>query len=247
MFIVNVLVFVGAIVVMVSMSWQLALGVLVVRAGAREGDELVPARVERGVPDAARPRRRHAHLVPGGALAGVRVVQAFNQEAAFRRRFRETNEQQFRTHLRAETHHRAITRRSSSSRRARAIAVILFYGGWLTGRDVVTVGTLAAFVLYLQNLFEPMQQMSQLFNTLQAAGAALHKLYGLLDEDVAIDERAGRGRPPGGRWRSTVDRVSFRYHDGGARARRRVARRSSPGSARARRARPARASRRSPS
>ena len=69
--------------------------------------------------------------------------------------------------------------------------MILFYGGWLTGQDVVTVGTLAAFVLYLQNLFEPIQQMSQLFNTIQAAGASLQKLYGLLDEPIAIDERPG--------------------------------------------------------
>jgi len=92
--------------------------------------------------------------------------------------------------------------------------VILFYGGWLTGRDIVTVGTLAAFVLYLQNLFEPMQQMSQLFNTLQAAGAALHKLYNLLDEDIVIDERPGAvDLPPGGAL--VVDRVSFRSHEGG--------------------------------
>ena len=187
MFLVNILVFAGAVVVMVGMSWELALGVLFV----------VPVLVM-----ATRWFRRESNAAyltlrdrVGGTLtsfqeglAGVRVVQAFNQADAFRRRFRETNEQQFRTHLRAET----ITARYTTVielTQGTAIAVTLFYGGWLTGRGVVTVGTLAAFVLYLQNLFEPMQQMSQLFNTLQAAGAALHKLYGLLDEDVGIDER----------------------------------------------------------
>ena len=89
--------------------------------------------------------------------------------------------------------------------------MILFYGGWLTGRDIVTVGTLAAFVLYLQNLFEPIQQMSQLFNTIQAAGAALQKLYGLLDEDVEIDERPGAVDLPGdGRARSRRRLVPLR-------------------------------------
>ncbi|MGH9031124.1 MAG: ABC transporter ATP-binding protein, partial [Acidimicrobiia bacterium] len=88
--------------------------------------------------------------------------------------------------------------------------IILFYGGWLTGRDIVTVGTLAAFLLYLQSLFEPIQQMSQLFNTLQAAGAALHKLYGLLDEPVAVDEKPGAvDLPAHGDFE--VDHISFRY------------------------------------
>jgi len=212
MFLVNILVFAGAVVVMVGMSWELALGVLFV----------VPVLVM-----ATRWFRRESNAAyltlrdrVGGTLtsfqeglAGVRVVQAFNRADAFRRRFRETNEQQFRTHLRAET----ITARYTTVielTQGTAIAVTLFYGGWLTGRGVVTVGTLAAFVLYLQNLFEPMQQMSQLFNTLQAAGAALHKLYGLLDEDVGIDERSGAvDLPPIGSL--SVDQVSFRY-DGGA-------------------------------
>jgi len=69
--------------------------------------------------------------------------------------------------------------------------VILGLGGYLSSTGAVTVGTVAAFVLYLQNLFEPVQQLSQLFNTLQAAGAALHKLFVLLDERPGIAERPG--------------------------------------------------------
>jgi len=139
-------------------------------------------------------------------------VQAFNQEDAFRRRFAETNEKQFRTNLHAET----VTARYTTIiefAQGGAIALILLYGGWLTGRDVVTVGILAAFVLYLQNLFEPIQQMSQLFNTIQAAGAALQKLYQLLDEPVTIGERPGAvDLPPTGVL--SVDHVSFRYARG---------------------------------
>jgi ATP-binding cassette subfamily B protein len=211
MFVVNMLVFAGAVVVMISMSWQLALGVLVV----------VPVLVK--ATSWFRRESNKAYLAlrdrVGGTLtsfqeglSGVRVVQAFNQEDTFRRRFQETNEQQFRTHLRAE----AITARFTTIielAQGCAIAVILFYGGWLTGRDIVTVGTLAAFVLYLQNLFEPMQQMSQLFNTLQAAAAALHKLYSVLDENVVITERPGAiDLPRVGPL--VVERVSFRYQDG---------------------------------
>src|SRR5688572_25758723 len=94
-----------------------------------------------------------------------------------------------------------------------AIALILFYGGWLTGHDVITVGTLAAFVLYLQNLFEPIQQMSQLFNTIQASGAALQKLYVLLDEEVTDDERPGAVDLPAA-GTIEVEGVSFAYGNG---------------------------------
>lgn len=211
MFIVNVLVLSGAIVVMSAMSWQLALAVILVvpvllRASAwfrRESNKAYLQLRER----------------VGGTLtsfqegmSGVRVVQAFNQQDAFRRRFAETNEEQYRVNLHAET----VTARYSTIielTQGSAIALILFYGGWLTGRDIVTVGTLAAFVLYLQNLFEPIQQMSQLFNTIQAAGAALQKLYQLVDEPAAIDEKPGAvDLPQVGAL--TVEDVSFRYARG---------------------------------
>ncbi|MGH2684587.1 MAG: ABC transporter ATP-binding protein, partial [Actinomycetota bacterium] len=91
-----------------------------------------------------------------------------------------------------------------------AIAIILGLGGFLSSRGAVTVGTVAAFVLYLQNLFEPIQQLSQLFNTLQAAGAALNKLYGLLDERPAVAERPGAVDLAGG-GDLRVDDVSFAY------------------------------------
>jgi ATP-binding cassette subfamily B protein len=208
MFIVNMLVLSGAIVVMLVMSWQLALAVVLVvpillKASSWFRRESNAAYLE---------LREHV----GGTLssfqegmAGVRVVQAFNQEATFRRRFRETNERQYETNLRAER----ITAKYATIielTQGGAIAMILLYGGWLTGEDIITVGTLAAFVLYLQNLFEPIQQMSQLFNTLQAAGASLQKLYGLIDEDVTVDERPGAvDLPPRGALE--VDGVTFRY------------------------------------
>jgi ATP-binding cassette subfamily B protein len=211
MFIVNLLILVGAVIVMVAMSWQLALGVLVV----------VPVLIIASNWYRRESSRAYLELREnvGGTLtsfqegmAGVRVVQAFNQEGVFRRRFRETNERQFETNLHAE---RVTAKYSTIIELAQggAIATILFYGGWLTGKDVVTVGTLAAFVLYLQNLFEPIQQMSQLFNTLQAAGASLQKLYGVLDEAIDIDERPGAvDLPPTGT--IEVDDVSFRYATG---------------------------------
>jgi ABC-type multidrug transport system fused ATPase/permease subunit len=61
----------------------------------------------------------------------------------------------------------------------------------MTFEDMVTLGTVTFFVLTLSNLFEPVQQLSQLFNVLQSAGAALNKLFELLDTRVDVAERPG--------------------------------------------------------
>ena len=58
----------------------------------------------------------------------------------------------------------------------------------------ITVGALAAFILYLSNFFDPMQQLSQLYSTFLAAVAALDKITDVLDEEPEISGSDGRGR-----------------------------------------------------
>ncbi|MDH6243041.1 ABC transporter ATP-binding protein [Mycobacterium sp. OTB74] len=65
-------------------------------------------------------------------------------------------------------------------------AVVLLYGGYLALHDRMTIGTLTAFLLYLRMFFEPMQDISQFFNTFQSAAAALEKLAGVLAQRPAI-------------------------------------------------------------
>ncbi len=72
-----------------------------------------------------------------------------------------------------------------------ATALIIGLGGLFADQGIVSVGTVAAFVLYLNSLFEPVQQLSQQYNIVQQSGAALNKLFGLLDEKPTIFERPG--------------------------------------------------------
>ena len=69
-------------------------------------------------------------------------------------------------------------------------SLVIAIGGWMAKDGQISIGTVVAFVLLLQNLFEPVQQLSQLFNMIQSAGASLHKLYELLDEPVDVPESA---------------------------------------------------------
>ncbi|MDY6997493.1 MAG: ABC transporter ATP-binding protein [Actinomycetota bacterium] len=66
--------------------------------------------------------------------------------------------------------------------------IVLLYGGYRVLNGEMTIGTLTAFLLYLRMFFEPMQEISQFFNTFQSAASALEKLAGVLAQQPAIDD-----------------------------------------------------------
>lgn len=65
---------------------------------------------------------------------------------------------------------------------------VLLYGGYLVLNEQMTLGTLTAFLLYVRIFFEPMQEISQFFNTFQSASAALEKISGVLAQDPTIED-----------------------------------------------------------
>ena len=140
-------------------------------------------------------------------ITGVRVIQAYAREPEQTRRFEESNRGLFRSHLhslRVSTWFFGLVEASGVIASALAIGI----GGWLVNRGDVTVGTAIAVLLLLAQLFEPVQQLSQLYNTVQSSTAALDKLFGILDTtpDVADGELA---LPASGA--VAVSAVGFRY------------------------------------
>jgi ATP-binding cassette subfamily B protein len=211
MFVQNALVFVGALVVIFVLSWELALCVLVVVPPVVWATRWFRKAANRAYLEVRERIGTNLATLQEG-LAGVRVVQAFGRERSFTRRFRETNEAQFDANLetvKISTKYFPFVEFMGVI----GIAVIVGIGGLFVDQEIVTVGTVAAFVLYLNNLFEPVQQLGQLYNTLQSAGAALNKLFGLLDTDPSIGERPGAVDLPASGAVEVAD-VSFGYADG---------------------------------
>jgi ATP-binding cassette, subfamily B, bacterial len=68
------------------------------------------------------------------------------------------------------------------------LAVVLLYGAHRAFNGDITVGVLAAFLLYLRQFFDPMQDVSQFYNTFQSASAALEKLAGVLREQPGVPD-----------------------------------------------------------
>ncbi len=71
-----------------------------------------------------------------------------------------------------------------------AIGAVLLYGGLRVIDGDMKVGVLVTFVLYLQRFFDPLQDLSQFYNTFQSAAAALEKISGVLDEEPSVAEPA---------------------------------------------------------
>jgi len=129
-------------------------------------------------------------------IAGVRIVQAYGQEQARTEGFVRTNRALFESHrysIRVSTWYFGLVEAAGVIATALAIGI----GGWLVERGDVTIGTVIAFVLLLAQLFEPVQQLSQLYNTVQSSAASLDKLFTILDTEPDLldgpDELPERG------------------------------------------------------
>jgi ATP-binding cassette subfamily B protein len=211
LFVVNGLLFLFTVGVMVYKSWLLAVVCLVA----------VPPVVGASVWFRNQSNQAYLHVrdtvsqtlsTLQEGLSGVRVVQAFTREESLVRRFG--------VHNRAQRDANLYAARISSfyfpvieGSGVFTLAAVIGLGGILVHRGSVAVGTVLAFALYLTNLFEPIQQVSQLFNIVQSAGAGLAKLYGLLDTPSPVQERTGAvDLPDAGA--VDLDQVTFSYSPG---------------------------------
>lgn len=197
-----------ALAVLMVLSWQLTLVALAVLPIV----VIASIRFQRSSNDAyleVRERVGHNLSTIQEHLAGVRVIQASARTNEQRRRFKALNRALFDSHMttvRVSTWYFGVVELAG----VLATALAVLAGGWLVDRGSVSVGTVVAVVLLLASLFEPVQQLSQLYNTLQSATASLRKMFDILDTAPEIDEHHGSvDLPETGAL--VVDNVQFSY------------------------------------
>ncbi len=122
-------------------------------------------------------------------LSGIRVVRSFGQEPHHQARFAELNEDNRDANMVTvklnAAYFPAIEMLSGV-----AVAAIVLYGGYQAIEGHITVGTVVAFIAALSYLFEPIQQLSQLYTTYQSGMAALEKIFQLLDVQPDLTDSA---------------------------------------------------------
>jgi len=187
----NTLLLVGSAAVLFWLDWRLALATLSVIPAMAIATAIFRIRSSRAY-RAVRERLGLVTATLAEDIAGMRVVQSFTRESARRRNFEEVN-----AHYRAANQQTVVTNGLYfpfvDFLSAVATAVVLGYGGYLVAGGELTVGTLFAFILYVSNFFDPVQQLSQLYNTFLAAVAALDKIMDVLDEEPEVRDRPGAG------------------------------------------------------
>ncbi len=180
----NGLLLAGTAVVLVVLDWRLALVTLTIVPLVVAATAWFRIRSNR----AYRRVRERLGLVTATLaedISGMRVVQSFTREPRNQTSFRGINDRyrdaNYETVVLNGIYFPAVDFLSSL-----ATAIVLGYGGYLLIHHDVTIGTLLAFTLYLSNFFDPVQQLSQLYNTFLSAVAALDKITEVLDEEPEI-------------------------------------------------------------
>ena len=208
----DTLLLVGIVVVMVSMSPQLALltfAVLPLMALAT----MIFARYAQG---AFRSTRTRIAAVVGNLaedIAGMRVIQAFAQEGASQERFEEVNQANRDANIQAMSLS-FIFLPTVDLLGMVATAIVLWFGGVAVAQGEASLGVMVAFLAYVSRFFAPIQELSQLYTTMQAAMAGGERVLDLLDTQPEVDDPAdGRAMPPI-RGRVELRDVVFGYKPG---------------------------------
>jgi ATP-binding cassette subfamily B multidrug efflux pump len=199
----------GILIVMFGLEWRLALVIFAlfpiivlaawqfrnrVRAAYRE--------VRRQI------ARLNAYLQE--SISGMRIIQVFVQENKANERFSEINQAKYVAQMRQMLTF-AVFRPMMSFLSSFAIALVIWYGGFNVLRGSLSLGALTAFIQYARMLFEPVLNLSEGYNVLQAAMASSERIFRLLDEE---EEDAGGGeRLPDPEGRIEFKDVWFAYNE----------------------------------
>jgi ABC-type multidrug transport system fused ATPase/permease subunit len=208
----NSLTLIGTAILLFVLDWRLALATLAVIPLMSIATVIFRVRSTRAY-RAVRERLGLVTATLAEDIAGMRVVQAFTREEANTRNFKAVSERyrdsNMQTVVLSGLYFPFVDLLSSI-----ALAVVLGYGGHLYFNGDVTLGTLFAFMLYVQNFFDPVQQLSQLYNTFLSATAALDKIMDVMDEEPEVLDQPGAEPLPEVDGRVTFDRVGFGYGTG---------------------------------
>jgi len=179
---------IGIAVVLLAMNLRLAIVIfaivpfifiatMIFRTNARIAYSMVRARIA----------RLNAFLQE--TLSGMRIVQAFAREQRSMAQFDRLNASHLEAYLKSVYYH-SIFFPVMELLGAVAIALVIWYGGGKALQGTLTIGALVAFLQYTQRFFRPITDLSEKYNTMQAAMASAERIFNLLDTKPEIEDAA---------------------------------------------------------
>jgi ATP-binding cassette subfamily B protein len=144
------------------------------------------------------------------SVSGMAVVQAFNRERAFQAEFDALNTANLEQHVKVQKIF-SIFFPSIEFMGMIATGAVLYTGSHLYSNHTITIGTLITALYLLQLVFQPLQELSDVYGQLQSGAAAMVKIAGILDEEPDIRDRRHAHELPRVEGKIDIDHVVFSY------------------------------------
>ena len=144
------------------------------------------------------------------SVSGMAVIQAFNRERAFLAEFDAANDANKRTNTHAQ-YLNSLFFPGIEGLGAIAMVSVLWVGGRMLTHGSLTIGTLVSAVFLLNLVFQPLQELSDLYGQVQSAGAAMEKITTVLDVEAEIHDEPGSAPAPRIEGDLHLDHVTFAY------------------------------------
>jgi ATP-binding cassette subfamily B multidrug efflux pump len=208
----DLLVLVGIIVVMISMSPRLALFTFAVLPLMFLATWLF----SRQARTAFRETRAKVAAVVGDLaedISGMRAIQAFAQEEASQARFVRVNVENRNAYINAMSLS-FIFLPAIEFLGMLATVIVLWFGGRFVTQGQVTIGVMVAFLSYVTRFFQPIQELSRLYTTLQSAMAGGEQVIKLLDTPLGVADLPDAFELPPITGQIDLEDVSFQYREG---------------------------------
>ncbi len=209
-FIKDLTIMVGVILVLLGLSWKLAL----IAIASIPPVILITGIARTKARDAFRKQRRilskvNAYIAEH--ISGISIVKLFSRENSVVKIFKEINSDLMKANL-GEMYVMATFRPVIEFFSTTSIAVILWYGSGLYKTGIVSLGTLIAFVNLIRMFYSPLQDISEKFTILQSAMAGGERVFKLMDTTERIDD-TGNIELPEVKGRIEFDHVWFAYKE----------------------------------
>ncbi|RLB26613.1 MAG: ABC transporter ATP-binding protein [Deltaproteobacteria bacterium] len=202
----------GIIVVLLDLNWRLAL----VSFALLPFVFLLTWFFSNRAREVFREIRRHIAAINAflqERISGIRIVQLFVQEKSQLERFKALNHGNYLASMR-QIKIFAVFMPSMEILSAVGIGLLIFYGGGKVIGEQLSLGSLVAFIGYIQIFFKPIRDISEKYNIMQSAMASMERIFGLMDRREVIQEPQEPQRPRKREGHVEFKDVSFSYNQG---------------------------------
>ncbi|MEW6723721.1 MAG: ABC transporter ATP-binding protein [Bacillota bacterium] len=200
----------GIILIMVSMDWKLALATFVTLPFLVWCAVVFRERVIQAYRE-VRNKIANVNANLQESISGVRVTQSFARESKNSERFDQTNLENLQANMQAVSLY-SVFAPVVEVIGAVGTCIVLWYGGKLILSQRIEIGVLVAFISYTARFFQPIQDLTNIYNQMQAATAASEKIFGIMDREPEVRSSPDAIELPPIRGEVEFDQVVFGYN-----------------------------------